>query len=172
MVLTTRGAITTAAVTAGISACLLIVSVAHAATTTGPNTANEPATAPVVEAGYPIENYLHPNADEIAATTGVVLKEGDGYLMFADCTNNREQIQVVRSGTARRTLCFNLTGPTGWLTMEIPASYGVRAGKNHDLTVTTTDNGHTETRTVTKGARQDVSNAIGEDVVLVELRIK
>gem|GEM_PF-4266658 len=100
-----------------------------------------------------------------------MLKEGDGNLLYADCNRNRNQIQIHSTVTDHPALCFTLTGPTGWLAVEIPGSYGVRAGDNHNLTVTTTDNGHTETRTVTKGTRSYIANAIGEDVMVVELRV-
>ena len=68
-------------------------------------------------------------------------------------------------------LCFTVTGSTGWLSLEIPGSYGIRAEDNHDLTVTTNDNGRTETRTVTKGNRNSLMNANRDDVAVVELRI-
>ena len=154
-----------------LGACVLTGVSANTAEATG----TQPAAAPNIpapEAGYPVENYIHPNAQTIAAATGVFLKEGDGHLMHTDCTNNPDQIRVSSRVTDHSGLCFTLTGSTGWLTMEIPASYGVRAGKSHNLTVTTTDNGHTETRTITKGARGDIRNAIGDATVLVELRVK
>ncbi len=160
----------TGAAIAILSATLLVGTATSAAnaTTGGPPIA--PATAPV-DAGYLVEDFTHPNAEMIAQTTGIVLKQGDGNLMMTDCTNSREHIQVTRTAATNRNLCFALTGSTGWLTMEIPGSYGVRAGINNDLTVTTTNNGQKQTHTITKAARHDVTTAIGDAVVLVELRV-
>jgi hypothetical protein len=170
MITTIRGVITATATMAALGGCLFVAPAAHAASPTGSTSTTEPAP-PVLESGNPVKNFIHPGSAHLAETRGVVLKDGDGHILFADCTPDREQIQVASAGRGGRPLCFTLTGSTGWLSLEIPDTYGIRSGINHDLTVTTNDNGHTETRTVAKGTRSALMNDNYDDVTVVELRI-
>lgn len=135
----------------------------------GPGYTVEPI-GPPREAGYTVENYLHPGADMLAAQTGIILKTGDGYLMHTTCGSDPNQISI-RSTNFDQRICFKAAASKGWLTMEIPGSFLVRASNDKDLSVTSTLEGNTRVDLVPKGGNVDVRSD-SEDVTIVELRIK
>lgn len=77
-------------------------------------------------------------------------------------------------------LCFDITGPTGYLNLEVPHAYQVQRHTNHTVhaTATVTDNKrvvHTETVTLDKNSDTIVAGlGMGEhkgDATLIELRV-
>ncbi|MFF2051757.1 hypothetical protein ACFVU2_09160 [Leifsonia sp. NPDC058194] len=137
----------------------------------------ERANSAPLEAGFTVENFQHPGAGRIAVEFNILLKEGDGNIIHQPCDPLKEQITVESStGDFSRDdypkLCFGLTGDKGWLTMEIPGSYLVKAPKKHAVTATTTDD--LTTRTVVVPADKPVyvdTSAEQTGVVVVELRV-
>ncbi|MGN6425995.1 MAG: hypothetical protein ACTHMF_04175 [Leifsonia sp.] len=138
----------------------------------------EPAGAPPLEAGYTVETFQHPGAGRIAMEYNILLTEGDGNIIQDSCNGVKEQIIVESyTGDWDRTswpkICFTLTGDTGWLRLEIPSSYAVRASKNHALTVTTRDDIKTDTVTVSADKYKNINTSIDETgVAVIELRVK
>ncbi len=137
----------------------------------------EPAGAPALEAGYTVETYQHPGAGRIATEYNILLTEGDGNIVQDSCSSLEEQIIVESyTGDWDRTswpkICFTLTGETGWLSLEIPSSYAVRASRNHALTVTTRDDVKTDTVTVAADTYKNINTSIDETgVAVIELRV-
>ena len=137
----------------------------------------EPAGAPALEAGYTVETFQHPDAGRIATKYNILLTEGDGNIVQDSCSSLEEQIIVESyTGDWDRTswpkICFTLTGETGWLSLEIPSSYAVRASRNHALTVTTRDDVKTDTVTVAADTYKNINTSIDETgVAVIELRV-
>ena len=170
------------AAAAVIALTALTVPAAQAAdqnTADAPGFTVEPIGIPL-EAGYTRENYIHPGADLLAARTGIALKDGDGQLMYTECSTDPNLIRVDRvienTTIDRQIICFKLIGNTGWLTMEIPDSFNVRAGKEVPVTVITTDPDNPEAKPketpVDKNNRADITNTSNNNVTIVELRVK
>ncbi|WP_145962070.1 hypothetical protein [Renibacterium salmoninarum] len=140
------------------------------ATDEGPGYTVEPFGIPL-EAGYTVENGVHPGAEMIAAKTKILLKEGDGNIMYAECTGAKDQIRI--DGSTFEHVCFQPTGPAGWLKMEIPDSFGV-ATRTYDLSVTSTDQGKTDTKDLyaKDGGGPIFNRSTDSNVTVVEIRIK
>jgi secreted PhoX family phosphatase len=102
-----------------------------------------------------VEDFAYPGADAIQTQDGVTLVSGDGHILFADCAtppvggvgviqvHSTDPIGANQDGT----ICFQVTGTAGTLTMTIPHVFEIRgdgqtAGAGHDLTADlTTDAG-------------------------------
>ncbi|MBT2895233.1 hypothetical protein [Streptomyces sp. McG3] len=70
-----------------------------------------------------VEDYIHPNAAQIEAETGAVLKRGDGRLVFMKCDGS-EDIQI-ESAHGQNFFCFRLIAKPAFLALEIPKAYGI-----------------------------------------------
>lgn len=88
--------------------------------------------------GYAVENFAYPNADQILQQKGITLKRGDGHIVLADCDSAPGLLEVWARSQDR--ICFQVTGATGFLTMEIPSVYGIK-GNDYDTTVDMTVDG-------------------------------
>lgn len=145
----------------------------------GPGYTVEPVGIPL-EAGYAVENYVHPGADVLAAQIGIALKDGDGQLMYTECSTDPNLIRINRvretQEISRRVVCFKTSGTTGWLKVEVSGSFNVGSGKEKPVTVFTTDPDNPEATPaeilVPKNDRKDVTNASNNNVTIVELRLK
>ncbi|GHE24215.1 hypothetical protein [Streptomyces thermodiastaticus] len=86
------------------------------------------AAAPVADEGpgYAVEDFAYPQADKIREEKGIVLKRGDGHITLADCVSGTGQLEVWARANGNQTICFEVTGTSGWLTLEIPSVYGIR----------------------------------------------
>lgn len=147
-----------------------------AAQAADPNTAEgagytvEPVGDPFEDA-YTIEPGTYPGADKIAAQKKILLKDGDGQIMLAECGSAPNQINIRSVVAADLMFCFNLSGPTGWLKMEITGSYIARATEDKNLSVKATDVQNREILTeVPKGENRPIRSA-GATVTVVELRV-
>jgi hypothetical protein len=105
-----------------------------------------------------VELGTYPGAAEILEQSSIRLLRGDGHIVFADCaTTPVDNIGVIKVHTTEPIgpggdglVCFKVTAPAGWLTLEVPAVYeirgdGQRAGTGHPLRadVTTEDGDRT-----------------------------
>ncbi|WP_175439314.1 hypothetical protein [Streptomyces vilmorinianum] len=121
-----------AAVAAGALAWLVMAG-APAGTPAGDVTAGGVTTGDVTSAeaiadeapGFAIEDYNYPEADRILAEQGIVLKRGDGHILLADCASGTGLLEVW--SREKQRVCFRATGTSGWLTLEIPSVYGIKA---------------------------------------------
>ncbi|KPI00437.1 hypothetical protein OK074_5870 [Actinobacteria bacterium OK074] len=129
------------------------------------------ATAVADEApGYAVEDFDYPQADKILAEQNILLKRGDGHITLADCATDTGQLQV--QARDKSTICFDVKGNSGWLTLEIPSVYLIRGNDyatEADLTVGTEQT----TYDITKNAWTPVGESSDEqsrEWTLLEIR--
>ncbi|MEV5336375.1 hypothetical protein [Streptomyces werraensis] len=132
------------------------------------------ATASVAdgEPGYAVEDFNYPQADKIKDEQGIVLKRGDGHITLAACGSRTGLLEVYTR--ANQIVCFSVTGPSGYLSLELPSVYGVKgaAGVDADLTLRAPDETVQEV-TVPENSFEPVGESIdpsGRSHVLVEIR--
>lgn len=144
------------------------------AVTGGPTVASAGAgnARPVAEEapGFAVEDHAYPDADRILAEQGITLKRGDGHILLADCASGTGLMEVWSRDKQR--VCFRTTGSGGWLTLEIPSVYLVKAADyatEVDMTVGTEE----KSFDVPANSWQSVGEAADPEVrphVLVEIR--
>ncbi|MER6461183.1 hypothetical protein ACWC4D_03490 [Streptomyces sp. NPDC001288] len=132
------------------------------------------AVAPVVaEApGYAVEDFAYPGADKILAEQGITLKRGDGHIVLADCAGGGELVEVKAMPNVLDTVCFRVTGGSGWLSLEMPAVFSVK-GNDYNTTVSMTTDGEDRTWDVDKNLWTSVGESDdeqGRQFALVEIR--
>ncbi|MEU9945541.1 hypothetical protein [Streptomyces lavendulae] len=118
-----------------------------------------------------IEDFAYPNAAKIQAEQQILLKRGDGHITLVDCAAGTPDIQV-KSRSGQKMYCFGVNAPKGYVTLELPASFGIWT-KDYPVkaTITTAD-----TQTVIEAPAHDYK-PFGEagtgnaSSVLVELRV-
>ncbi|MFV0136028.1 hypothetical protein ACLGIH_22935 [Streptomyces sp. HMX87] len=123
------------------------------------------------EPGYAVEDFNYPQADKIEQELGIILKRGDGHITLAECGSAEGLLEVYSRQTQK--ICFRATGDSGFLTMEIPAVYGVKAGAEHDASLKLTADGETQNVFADKNSFKPAGEALdpdGRDHVLVEIR--
>ncbi|MEU3916983.1 hypothetical protein [Streptomyces sp. NPDC029004] len=128
---------------------------------------------PVAEGapGYAVEDFSYPNADKILAEQNIVLKRGDGRIVLADCASEAGLLEVWAREKAK--ICFKVTGSSGFLTMEIPAVYGVKGSAEQTAEVDMTVGTEEKSFDVAKGTWTAVGESAdpeGRDHMLVEIR--
>src|SRR4051812_13054810 len=81
------------------------------------------------------EDYSYPGAAEIEKQHGIKLFRGDGHILFVTSVDLNQQqcapgqVQVEKhldDPPYLKGFCFKTTGTKGWLTLEVPATFGVR----------------------------------------------
>jgi hypothetical protein len=145
-------------------------------------TANGAAARAADEPPPIVEDYAYPGAQEILAKHQLELIKGDGHLLFVTSIKygeNRQcavgEIQVEKSLDVEPFgvyYCFRTVGTKGWLTLKVPATFGVRGGSK---TVEATANLPSGPRKYTIPANSPVAIDPGDGhdtpkAVLVELR--
>ncbi|MFE9171709.1 hypothetical protein ACFYNZ_19740 [Streptomyces kebangsaanensis] len=130
-----------------------------------------PSTTVANEApGYAVEDFNYPHADRILAEQGILLKRGDGHIVLADCVDGTNQLQVWPRSKNR--VCFDVTGASGYLTMEIPAVYAI-VGNDYTTKATMTVDDETTTYDIAKNLWTGVGETAdpqGRRFMLVELK--
>ena len=88
--------------------------------------------------GSLVEDYQHPNK-EGAAAIGMTLKHGNGKIYWVNCTAGADLVTVESDSinTTDHIACFKVTGVDGFLSLEIPSTYFIKAG-SHKLAATLT----------------------------------
>ncbi|MGW7279990.1 hypothetical protein ACWGIV_17115 [Streptomyces sp. NPDC054844] len=125
----------TAAAAAAAGALAWLVAAGGAGTSENGNTTSTRAVAEEAP-GYAVENFAYPQADKVLEEEGILLKRGDGHIVLAECAPGTGQLEVYSRQAS--SVCFEVTGASGWLTMEIPSVYGVKANEYEtevDMTV-------------------------------------
>ena len=85
-----------------------------------------------------VEDYTHPNAEGILAQHQLKVFKGDGHIMF-DSAKTYDEVGECAPGLLQieKSLdvepygifyCFKTIGTKGFLTLEVPATFGVRGG--------------------------------------------
>ncbi|MER5718973.1 hypothetical protein [Streptomyces sp. NPDC002132] len=153
------GIVGTVATLAGITA---LTTAAAAGSTDGP----------VAEAPYAVEDFNYPSADAILKEKGIVLRRGDGHITLADCSAPH-QIQVWTLQNAEGRYCFQVTGKTGHLSLEVNRVHAIRTD-DRAVRASLTMDGKTTTVDVPKDDYKPVGEGNQEDprpAILVELRV-
>ncbi|WP_432133250.1 hypothetical protein [Streptomyces sp. bgisy154] len=120
--------------------------------------------------GYAVEDFNYPGADQILAEKGITLKRGDGHITLADCVTGTGQLEVW--ARSKDKVCFDVTGTSGWLTLEIPSVYGVR-GNDYATQVDMTTGTEEKSFDVAKNSWTPVGESAdeqGREFMLVEIR--
>ncbi|MFI2430514.1 hypothetical protein [Streptomyces sp. NPDC018693] len=120
--------------------------------------------------GYAVEGFNYPGADRILAEKGITLKRGDGHILLADCATGTGQLEVW--ARSQDKICFDVTGTSGWLTLEIPSVYGVR-GNDYATQVDMTTGTVEKSFDVAKNSWTPVGESAdeqGREFMLVEIR--
>lgn len=97
---------------------------------------------------FAIEDFNYPQAAQIQAERGFLLKRGDGHIvLLADCPADTTDPDLLRLAARGQPgsgyVCFRVSGNTGHLTLEMPSVYGVRTGNFASEVVLTVDDGAT-----------------------------
>jgi hypothetical protein len=130
-----------------------------------------PAAAADPQPQSVVEDYAYPGADRILAEHGVKVLKGDGRIRHvSDCAGRTDVFRVESLvGAEARTYCFEVLGPRGFLTMDIPNVYLVR-GADRAVVAKATYQGQTETVTVPPGTYEAIGGGNATHT-LVELRV-
>ncbi|MGW2819533.1 hypothetical protein ACWC24_00785 [Streptomyces sp. NPDC001443] len=118
-----------------------------------------------------MEDFNHPQADEVLAEQGIVLERGDGRITLADCASESGLLQVMARRQSK-TVCFKTVGNSGRLTLEIPAAYVVK-GNDCATQVDVTVGDGEKSFGVTKNTWTAVGESAaeeGRELMLVEIR--
>jgi hypothetical protein len=159
----------------GVTAAVAIVGLAASASAS--SAAEEPAAPSSL-----VEDYVHPGADQILAQHQLKVFKGDGHIIFVTSrTIDEGQCDVGQIQVERRTeeapfdsyYCFRSIGTKGFLTLEVPATFGVRGG-TQSLQATANLPDGPEKYQVPANGYVAVSPGSGDEIpqaVLVELRL-
>ncbi|MFF3214278.1 hypothetical protein ACFYYB_26855 [Streptomyces sp. NPDC002886] len=150
--------------------CTALVAAALLATTGKETTIS---TKPIADEGpgYAIETFEYPLADKILAEKNIRLKRGDGNITLADCASETGLLVVF--ARKRDEICFKVTGSSGWLTLEMPAVYGIRGSATQTAQVDMTVGTEAKSFDVAKDVFTPVGEVTeneGRDHTLVEIR--
>ncbi|MEI5033375.1 hypothetical protein RB201_12445 [Streptomyces sp. S1A(2023)] len=117
-----------------------------------------------------VEDFNYPQADKIEEERGIVLKRGDGHIVLAECGSSSD-LMVVYSRTTGQT-CFRTTGDVGYLSVEIPAVYGIKGSTSHETDITLTAENSEQKVALAKAEWKGVGQSTdpqGRDHTLIEL---
>ncbi|MFD6281033.1 hypothetical protein ACFWFI_36565 [Streptomyces sp. NPDC060209] len=133
-----------------------------------PNTASVADELP----GYAVEDFNYPQADKILAERNIVLKRGDGHITLAECVTGAGLLEILARERTDK-VCFQVTGNSGWLTLELPAVHAIR-GNDYTTTVDMTVGTEEKTFDVAKNTWTSVGESADperRDHTLVEIRV-
>ncbi|WP_433793442.1 hypothetical protein [Actinoplanes sp. CA-252034] len=130
-----------------------------------------------------VEDYSHPGAEAILSEFGLKVLKGDGNIQFSSRKSFEDEvycpvaeIQVEKSVAVEPYgyyYCFKTSGTKGVLTLEVPGTFGVRAGNSAVKATAQTDEG-TEVFDIPANTPKAIDPGDGNGLptaVLVELRI-
>ncbi|MEV6954230.1 hypothetical protein [Streptomyces sp. NPDC051183] len=120
--------------------------------------------------GYAIEDFGYPHADKILAEKNIVLKRGDGHITLVDCASGTGFIEVWARDKSK--ICFQVTGNSGWLTMEIPSVHLIK-GNDYVTKVDMTVGTEAKSFDITKNSWTSVGETVdpeGREHMLVNIR--
>ncbi|MEV7941714.1 trypsin-like serine protease [Kitasatospora sp. NPDC088264] len=116
-----------------------------------------------------VESFSYPDAEKILADRKITLKAGDGHIQLADCASGPGLFQLLSRATTPSQVCFTITGPTGYLAMEIPKVYDIR-GDAHTVKATLNTAGRITTFDVPKNKWTGLGEGASADATtLLEL---
>ncbi|MEU1290226.1 trypsin-like serine protease [Kitasatospora sp. NPDC005856] len=89
-----------------------------------------------------VEDFIHPGAAKILAERNITLKAGDGHIQLADCASGPGLVQLYSRAADPSLVCFRITGPKGYLALQIPQIYNIK-GDDHTVTAKINTSGNT-----------------------------
>ncbi|MFF8770861.1 trypsin-like serine protease [Kitasatospora sp. NPDC015120] len=89
-----------------------------------------------------VEDFIHPGAAKILADRGITLKAGDGHIRLAECDSSSNLVRLYSRAATPSLVCFEITGPTGYLALEIPHIYNIK-GDDHTVKARINTSGNT-----------------------------
>ncbi|MEA5361255.1 hypothetical protein VA596_17045 [Amycolatopsis sp., V23-08] len=141
------------------------------------------ATAVPASDGDPpsiVEDYSYPGAAKILHDRGITLVSGDGHIMLVDCAGHTGVIEVYSDnspgdhGTDPGHYCFQVSGPTGDLKLQIPYAFQAKGDDQdaHNVHATVTIKGAPSTVDVDTHGWTGFGEGAGQDpATLVELKV-
>ncbi|MFE5795778.1 hypothetical protein ACFQ8C_24835 [Streptomyces sp. NPDC056503] len=157
-----------AATAAAVAALSLAVNGAANATTP----AAAPNAIPAVDDVPPplsVETLAYPNAAEIQQQ-GILLKRGDGNILFEACNGNND-IVVKNRISATSEFCFDVRAKPGFLTLELDDVFAIRT-RDYAVTATVTADGQKTVINATVDDYEPIGEgAGGARSAIVELRV-
>jgi hypothetical protein len=156
-----------------LAACVAAAAAVAWTATSAPAKPTPPVSATVADdaPGYAVEDFDYPDADKIQQEKGIVLKRGDGHIVLADCGSEDGLLEIWERNRADH-ICFRVTGNSGYLTLEIPAVYGIKGAGDQSADVTMTVDDETTHYDVPEGTLTPVGESTdpdGRDHTLVEI---
>ena len=129
-----------------------------------------------------VEDFTHPGAAAIESEFGLKVLKGDGNIQFSSRKSFDDEVYCpVAEIQVEKALavepygyyyCFKTSGTKGVLTLEVPGTFGVRAGNAAVTATATTDEG-TEVFNIPANTPKPIDPGDGDlpTAILVELRI-
>jgi hypothetical protein len=122
--------------------------------------------------GSAVEDFNYPHADKILAEQGITLKRGDGHITLVDCSSGTGFIEVWARRQDNKKICFQVTGNSGWLTLELPAVHSIK-GNDYTTEVDMTVGDEEKSFAITKNTWTPVGESAdeqGREHMLMEIR--
>lgn len=116
---------------------------------------------------FAVEDFAYPEPDQ----AGFRILRGDGHIILTDCASSEANFRL----SARDHdgyICFRVTGPAGYLAVDIPSVNGVRTG-DFEAHVTLTADGEETTYEASPNGWTPVGEGVpGQPAAtLVEIRV-
>ncbi|MFE9647277.1 LamG-like jellyroll fold domain-containing protein [Streptomyces sp. NPDC006365] len=136
--------------------------VAATAWSTGPMTGLAQA-APGEVLDSLVEDFAYPDRDQLLAEKGLKLIAGDGNITLAECASGGSELVRINSRDSGN-ICFAVSGPVGYLALEIQRTYLAKSDTRDDVVATVrTENTRTnETKVEEVGLEPDTWKSLGE----------
>ncbi|HEY3468041.1 MAG TPA: hypothetical protein VGL47_23135 [Amycolatopsis sp.] len=121
-----------------------------------------------------VEDYSYPGAAKVFQDRALTLISGDGHITLTPCGQSG-LLEVHAYNSADHSpdpghYCFKVSGPTGYLRLEVPYAYQVK-GDSHTVQATVEINGQNSTVPVAKNGWTGIGEGAGTDPsTLLELR--
>lgn len=121
---------------------------------------------------YAIEDFTYPDAENIEAETGAILKRGDGHIVMTACDGTEDIL--IESRVGQKQFCFGVTAKPAYLTLELPQAYGIWTSADPVKNTIREDDG---TTTVINAPANDFTGygeagtTDGKPTMLIELRV-
>ncbi len=134
---------------------------------------DQPAAAADELPPFAVEDFEYPQADQILAERGFLLKRGDGHIVLAEC-GSQDNLLLIYARNQSDHVCFRITGPEGHLTLELPAVFGVETNDYDMTTLDLTVDGEQSTVEIPANTVEAIGESADPDRrehVLVEIRV-
>ncbi|MFG3685475.1 hypothetical protein [Micromonospora sp. NPDC047740] len=130
-----------------------------------------------------VEDYTYPNADRVLAEHGLKVFRGDGRIVLVgsrtydegQCTPGLIQVEKALADAPYGVYyCFRTWGTRGFLTLEVPSTFGVRGGDTPLQATADLPSGEDRTYDVPANSYVAIEPGTGPELpqaILVELRL-